>query len=245
MNEFEDIHALADGQIEGEAKAAAAARILSDESARAEYETVTLLKATLQRTCEPVPNPEGWRIARERLDAIDRARRAEVFVGRNAWALCAVFFVLIVSAAFFNRATGRNKLYTGDVARIMSSMVPMPLGSSSDVEKGVQNTLGTMPFRVPAEGLRATGISKGFFGGSRALLLNFVDSRGPTFVIIVENMHEVEGLTQDPNEEGYSVGKLNGINAISWDCDGRICILVGDRDFDDLQQVAAQIRAAD
>jgi hypothetical protein len=245
MNEFEDIHALADGQIEGEAKAAAAARILSDEAARAEYETVTLLKATLVRACEPVPNPEGWKDVRERLDAIDRTRRAEVFVGRNAWALCAVFFVLIVSAAFFNRATGRNKLYTGDVARVMSSMVPMPLGSSSDVEQGVQSALGMVPFRVPAEGLRPTGFSKGLLDGNRAVMVNFLDSRGPTVLLVIENKHEVEGLRRDPDELGYSVGKLNGINAIAWECDGRICILVGERDFEDLQQVATHVRASD
>lgn len=245
MNEFEDIHALADGQIEGEAKARAAARILSDEAARAEYETVVLLKSTLARTCEPIPNPEGWKDVHERLVAIDRTRRAEVFVGRNAWALCAIFFVLIVSAAFFNRATGRNKLYTGDVARIMSSMVPMPLGTTSEVEERVQSALGTVPFRVPAEGLRTTGFSKGYLDGNNAIMVNFVDSRGPTFLLIIENQHEVEGLRQDPNELGYSIGKLNGINAISWDCHGRICILVGERDFEDLQQVASQIRASD
>jgi len=245
MNEFEDIHALADGQIEGEAKAAAAARILSDEAARAEYETVVLLRSTLVRTCEPIPNPEGWKDVRERLGAIDRTRRAEVFVGRNAWALCAIFFALIVSAAFFNRATGRNKLYTGDVARIMSSMVPMPLGTTSEVEERVQSTLGTVPFRVPAESLRTTGFSKGYLDGNNAIMVNFVDSRGPSFLLIIENQHEVEGLRQDPNELGYSIGKLNGINAISWDCHGRICILVGERDFDDLQLVASQMRASD
>jgi hypothetical protein len=244
MSDKLDIHALADGQLDGEAKADAAEQILKDPTARAEYESVVLLKQTLKRTCPPTPEPVAWKAAMSRLDEIDRSKRAEVFIGRNAWALCGLFIVMIFSMAMFNRATGRNKLYTGDMARMMSSMVPLPFTNQepSEVQRKVQDELGETPFQVPADGLHATQMSRGFFDGRRALLVNLEDPNGPAALLIIENIHEVEGLSHEGGEQAFSVGKLNGVNAIAWQSSEFICLLVGERDVQDLHQAATRIR---
>ena len=244
MSETLDMHALADGQLEGEALAAANQQIADDPQARAEFETVALLKSTVKRACPPVTDPEVWKACKGRLDAIDRSKKAEVFIGRHAWALCGLFAVLIFSAAMFNRMNGRNKLYTGDMARMMSSMSPLPfsIGEPAQVQKQLQAELGATPIQVPSGGLRPTGMLRGFIDGRRAMLVDMADADGPARLIVIENVHEVEGLHQSDGEPMFIVGRLNDMNAVSWRSGDFLCILVGDREVGALCDAAGRIR---
>lgn len=241
MNDTLEIQALADGELDGEAKAAAAEAILQDTAARAEYETIVALKQTVKRACPPVDALEAWKVVRQRLDAIDKSKKAEVFIGRNAWALCSLFIVMIVGAAMFNRMTGKTRLYTGDVARVMSSMIPLPTSTPSDVVRVAENELGAAPFRLPPADLHPVGAARGLFEGRKALIVQLSDAGGTSRLLVVENVHEVEGLKCD-GKQVYSVGQLNGVNAVSWQCSGYICLLVGNRPMGDLLSIASTLR---
>lgn len=242
MSEYLEFHALADGQLEGDDKSRVAEQILSDPSARAEYETVQILKQTVKRAYPPIPEPEVWQVCRGRLDAIDRSKKAEVFIGRHAWAICGLFIMLIISAAMFNRMTGRNRLYPADLGTMMSSMSPLPFGEPSSAQQAMDARLGGSPVHIPTTGLRPTRMMQGFVQGRNAIVVEFADRFGSANLIVIENIHEVEGLRQDGAQLAYSVGKLNDMNAVSWQSDGFICIIVGDRDVADLCAAASQIR---
>jgi anti-sigma factor RsiW len=95
-----DLHALADGELDkGEAKLLREA-LRDDPQAQAEYEVILNFKEMVVQQSVRHEAEDCWKACQVRMNEIDRSRRVESFVGRYAWAMCAVFFVLILGSRF-------------------------------------------------------------------------------------------------------------------------------------------------
>lgn len=239
MNDYLDLDALADGQLEGEAKAAAEARIRCCEKSRAHFEAVRQLKVGLSTKCEPIMCEETWSKCRDRLREIDRAKKVEGFVGRYAWGLCGVFLLAIVVGGSLNRTSGAVR--PGDVARISASMSPLPFAGSRTSEDRPKWFDGIMPpMKIEPEKVQIVGAASGMVNGHRVGKVSLVDPTGPMALFMFENTERIED--GNANDQGFSLCTVGGSNAVGWSENPHAYLLIGDRPFDDLQIIAHAIR---
>ncbi|MCW5937705.1 MAG: hypothetical protein KIT11_10420 [Fimbriimonadaceae bacterium] len=242
MNEtLEQIHALADGQASGEAKQEALAAVAADPKARAEYEWALYLRRELPNKLTPCRNDEAWKSTKARLDAIDRTRTAESFVGRWAWAFCAIFFVGILSAAVVNRTSGARPLSTSQAAGLFTALEPMNVEEPAQALEIVRQSTGIAPNRVANLKGDIREISCGTVGGRKAARLTLDDGRGRMALFVIAETTAVEGI--DQNQANYQAGTINNVPAVSWRDQGFLMLLVGRRDLNDLRAAADQIRS--
>lgn len=246
MNDWMQMHALADNELDEQAKAAATELVQKDPVCHAEYQAVQSLKSLLKTHCCSTPPPTLWNQTVKRLDAIDRTRKAESFVGRYAWALCGVFLVMIVGAATSNRLVAKRSVHAGDMAEMASSLSPLALPSGSApkvVHDFVSNVLRDAPVTPEPVDLALRSVAEGTIDGFRVARLTFADQKGTVALIIVKNADEVHGVQDDHQTRGYQVGKLNNLHVVSWIEGGYALFVVGQRSADELCRVADALRA--
>lgn len=242
MSDFLDIHALADGQLEGEERAAAEARLRSCEKSQAEFRAVQTVRDTLQSKCSEITCEDTWRKCQSRLRELDRTRRVESFVGRYAWGMCSIFIVAIVMAASLNRMGGTS-LSTGDVARASSTLIPFgaPRSQAPDDQRkwleGVMN--GPMPSQP--ESVEVIGGAAGKINGHKMVRINLADSIGTMAFFMMEDVQRIADA-ESVSKRGFSICKVNGTNAVGWSEGPRAFLLIGERPIDDLESVAVAIR---
>lgn len=245
MRDALDIHALADGELSSADQARVRERIQADPALTAEYESILIVKQTVQAKCVSIGNDEVWRDCRERLDAIDKTKRVEGFMGRYAWALCLGFLIMIVGAASFNRMPNRQSVDTGDMARMVAGMTPIPMPTQkppAEVQRWAEQQLHGAPVQLPAESMQVKSLSRGLYEGRRAMMVRLADTRGSVALLVVEDTHSVEGVQGASDARLFGHGQVDGMNCISWVEDGVACLLVGARSPMELEQIAYQVR---
>lgn len=236
MSDYLELHALADGQLEGEAKLAAEERLRTCERSQAEYEAVLGLKETLGSKCEALTCEKTWSRCQSRLREIEKTKRVENFVGKYAWGICAAFLMFIVIGGSLNRAGAGVR--PGDVARVSASMSPLPLGSIGDRRKMIDDLMGG-PMKIEPEKVQVVGAAKGVLNGHNVVKLDLADPSGPMAFFLFENTSQIlEGRERD----GFCACVVNGTNGLGWTEGKSSYLLIGDRPIDDLQVVAQAIR---
>ncbi len=243
-----DIHGLADGQLSSEAIQQTKNLIHENAVAAAEYESIVQLRSMLKTQCSPVSDEEVWKTCRARLRNIDQAKKAETFVSKYAWGLCAIFLVAIVSAGLLNRRNGASTLYTGDVASIASGLVPIGLPASKEpatVQQYVQEKTGGAPIDLRHGQLELISVLQGIPNGRTVTMFNFQDSVGPLSLIVIPNTKDVEGMSESQADRTYLHGMIGRCYCVSWVDDGFALFLLsqsGSRSTNDLQSIASSIR---
>jgi hypothetical protein len=224
MSEYLDLHALADGQLEGEEKAA-----------------VTALKDTLASKCESITCEETWKKCQGRLKEIEKARGVEHFVGKYAWGLCGAFLLAIVVGGSINRGTA-GVVRTGDVARVSASMSPLQLPSSQAPEERKRWFQDVMsgPMVDTPESIQIVGAASGVINSHRVVRLSLVDTSGSLALFILQNTEGIEDA--QARGAGYSACQMNGANGVAWTEGPHSYMLVGRRTHDDLAAIATAIR---
>lgn len=235
MNERMDMHALADGQLDGEAKAKAEALRDADPSLRAEFESISILKQTVQTKVEPVTCAKTWDKCRGRLAEFEKRSRVESFVGRYAWGLCSVFLVAILGGAMLNRSG--DGLRTGDAARMLSGLAPVSRSGAPapvDMTEWIRKT-GT------AKDIRLVGMARGMYQGHPISLYQLQDTEGNLAVLNIRGVTKVDGVEPMVENRTFSVGKLNNTNCVTWQEGDSTLFLVADRPYENLAKVAESL----
>lgn len=239
---IENLNALADGELEGDAKLAAQEAVASDPQAAAEHSWAVLFKTQLREKLQPVENDELWAACKTRFDAIDKSQRAEVFVGKYAWAFCLIFLVGIFSAATVNRASGNKPLSNEHVAGLLNGLTPFSFSGPEQALESVRKAVGTGQLQSPDQ-TRVTSVSLGTVDGRRAAKLTFVDHLGGMSLFVVCATSGIEGI--ESVDKGYKCGHINDQSAVVWTEYGRMFLLVSNRSQEDLVHAADQIRNVD
>jgi len=241
MSEYLDLHALADGQLEGDAKRAAEERLRTCERSRAEYETVCRLKETLSDKCQSITCEETWQKCQGRIHEVRNARGVERFVGKYAWGLCGAFLLAIVVGGSLNRGTS-NAVRTGDVARVSASLSPLALPSFQAPEERKRWFQDVMsgPMADAPEAVKVLGAATGLMNGHKVVRINLGDTIGPMALFALQNIGGIEDAQK--GEGGFFACQFNGTNGVSWTEGPHSYLLIGDRPIDDLETVARAIR---
>lgn len=233
--------ALADGELAGDELAAAQAMAAGDPSAANEREWASAMKGLLASLSAPEPPAGAWNACRARLEAIDRTRSTERFVGRYAWGLCAIFLVAILSAAAVNRMSGTRTLPSSNVAGLFTGLQPMGSQHPGQAAENVRRAVGLAPNRIAQLDASVVDLAVGKVGQRRAAKLTLADKRGQFVMFVVSGAAAVEGLAKQV--DGYRVGEINGKPAVSWVDSGCLLIATGNRDLDGLIEIARTVRA--
>lgn len=240
MNDWNDIHAYADGELAKENCCAVEESLKSCTKTQAELRAIQNLKDTVRTKCVGAECEETWKACCRRLDEIDRTRKVENFVGRYAWGLVGSFALVIAGAAAMNRANGPD-LRSGDLPRITAGLTPLeaPMSQETATKKQWLDDVFPDNLRFQPEVLTVTGGKKGrTVNGKRATLVELADSKGPLTLVVIEDTRRVEGLEPMGRDAKFLKTRINDQNAIAWQDGDAICFLVADRECEELCSIA-------
>jgi len=238
-NWVDQVHALADGELQGDEKAEALAVLESEPQAQAEHEWAVYLKDSLRDKVRPVHDDDAWAACRTRIRALEKRKSAEVFVGKYAWAFCLIFLVGIFSAATLNRTGRLRPLANEHVAALFNGLTPLSFPDSQQAFDSAFNSVGAPPATVDGDA-KVRSLEIGYVDGRKAAHMILDDRQGAMDLFVLSGTSSVEGIEQ--REGGYLWGQVNGVPAISWSESGCLFLVVANRDSESLKSAVSQIR---
>jgi hypothetical protein len=239
-----ELHALADGEIDGDARRQLEAEIASCSDSALELDAIRNVKRCLARLEAPAEASAVWEDCRDRLAEIDRSRRIDSFVGRYAWAVCAVFFLCIFAGGMVHRSAD-GPAGTADVARALAGMSSLSASATSpgaaEQHRWVDGLLDFARQSASPERLEVLGVAEGFLNGRDPMAcFSLRDARGDLALIVTRKPIEFDGEPSLRLREGYS-GQMQGLNFVAWRTEGHTLILLGERSLPDLEAVSLRI----
>lgn len=236
MSDWIEMHALADGQLEGDAKARAEAAMASSPAMKAEYEAVLAVKNAVSKV-DPATCVKTWEKCRARLDEFQKKEEVESFVGRYAWGLCSIIFVVMLAGALFNRMRP-DQVRTGDVARVLS-------GFTSSMARGSANPGDEMANWIQSRDRNTLTVLQSqpaWVNGFPGTIYQLQDRSGPLVYVTVRGVERVEGVEPMLDDQTYSVSKINGTNCLTWQSGSQANLLIAERSYEDLAKTAETLR---
>lgn len=240
MNDNFELHALADDELTGEERKAVEESLRTSPQANAELQSIVDLKNLLRTKIQVANNEDAWKVAVRRLDEIDKRKKAESFVSRYAWGMCAMIFALIVGAGMLNRVNGRT-VGASDMARMAASMAPFSRSVASqpqDMRAWIQDVSKGAPLRLDAGRLRVMSYWHGSREDQYITVFYCLDRSGPITLVVVKGANQVTGVEPVEGRDRYLAGQIDRSNSLSWTDRGFVMTLIGDRRFDELATVA-------
>ena len=230
-----DIHAFADHELAPERLAQLESEINASPEAQRELEAIRGLKSCLKSKAQTPECGTVWKGCAERLNELDRVKKAESFVGKYAWGLCALLFVVIIGGGVLNRLQGGN-VGMGQVASDISSMVPMQ-GTSSQPEQ-LNSLIHNPAIVIDPNRVRIVQPIVDRLSG-RVTGVQLRDSIGLANLIIIPDVGGVDG--GQSIGDGMFAGQINGHNCVICPRSGSAVLLMGDRDTSQLHDFALSI----
>lgn len=239
-DEIVKAHALADGELDGAEKTEATAAVAADSRLAAEHAWAVLFKTHLREKVQLVTDDDVWRSCRRRLDEIDRVNKAQNFVGKYAWALCALFLAGILFAGGMDRMNPNRQLRSEHVAGLLNGLREVR-GEPNRLLDELNRLTGSQ--HASPNVAQVVGGAVGSIDGRRVVRLELSDGRGPLSLFAIQAVSSLEGLETD--DAGFRCGAINDRPAVSWKQQGCLLILVATRTTAELKQIAESIRNED
>lgn len=235
-----DIHGFADRELAPEEMTRLEKEISSSPEATSELQAIASLKLCLQTKLEQPQAGELWKECVGRLDELDRVKKAETFVGKYAWALSVMLFIVILGGGLMNRYRG-SSVAVGNIAVLSGDMMSLGAPRTSQPEQlrswisdqtGQQLRLKVDPSRVVA--LAYVDQPQG-----RIVRLTMRDTSGVLDLMVIPNVSSVDGV--EPMGGGMFAGQVNGRNCVTWPDAGCAVLVIGDRSAVELRDFAATL----
>lgn len=241
MTEPTRLHALADGELDAREANALRESLKADPRAAAEVDAVLNLKEFLAKNSVRHTDEEAWKACVRRLDAIDRNRKAEHFVGRYAWAMCGVMFLMILSG----RVAMRN--VRGDTAPAAKANFFPTTSRSTDLSRRnarlYDAILGQAGRNLDPKEIQIFTPLTGNVNGIPAQRVPMRDREGDLVLTHVAGLMEFQDTEPLPTNSDLSFGIVEGVNGLVWHRNGETWVLSGNRPVEGLDQVAARLGA--
>ncbi|MCW5941567.1 MAG: hypothetical protein KIS66_05005 [Fimbriimonadaceae bacterium] len=242
MNDLLDVHSLADGECRGD-DLDRATRLADAPAGRRELEAVRALRACLRSKLEQPSVDDAWSQCVRRLDAIDKTRRIESFVGRYAWGLSGILLAALVGTAMLQRTFGAPDVRARDVAMLASGMFPSGesrLLDASRYRQWFQDAFGSQPSESQA--WRVSGGVAMTFHGRRMARVNLSDGKGDVSLVMVEDPAAARATTPFTDHVYFCAQTMREMNCVTWEENGFALMVVGDRSTDELHRLADELR---
>jgi|GEM_PF-1451129 len=238
-----DLHALADGELPEERRKELLAELANDPQATAELHAIQTLKATLQSKAETPDTDALWSRCQDRLGEIEKTRRVESFVGRYAWGICGAFFLAIVVGGVFNRV-GVKSVKANEVAGYVAGLTPIPVPPSQsdrEIAPMLKQVIGEA-FKSKPSKMQVVSVSRSTVPGQRIGCVQLSDAFGIVSVMALPDVQGVDGVWPYESDEDFRCGKVDGMNALFWNEEGMICMVVGQRSYDELHSIVTSMQ---
>src|SRR5687768_482942 len=121
MNNWEDISALADDQLEASRAAEMRKAMEADPALRSQYEAILSLKRSLRNDLPDHDSPQTLSLCLDRVRELDRVGRTENVVHKFRYAIASGLATLIVGAAVFNRMDEGGIMDRSAISRSLSA----------------------------------------------------------------------------------------------------------------------------
>ena len=244
MTDPKQLHALADEELSPLEANALREALKADPRAAAEVDAILNLKDVLARNSLSYSDEEAWKGCLRRLDAIDKSRRVEGFVGRYAWALCGAMFVFILSGRYAMRNVQGDTARTADLARIFGGS-SRPVSAETQAQAKMYADL-THAIRgsLDSSELQVFPPAFGHVHDLPAARYPMRDREGDLVLVQVDGNLNMQDTAPLPTNPKIEAGVSGNSNCLVWHKDGQTLLLVGARSLDELTLVAARIPGA-
>ncbi|MDI9639382.1 hypothetical protein QPK87_19255 [Kamptonema cortianum] len=230
MDDLALIHGLADETLSAEDRARAVELIRTNPKMAHEFQWAQESRRLLGKNCPPIENPEGWSACQRRLDDLEKTKTVEKFVGKYAWGLCCIFFVGILAAGFTTRLRGPQAISQTQIASILDPFA----ASNAEVKASIPTN------RIDLSQFEVTSHQSGRIQNLPVdrLVLRDQVGLGGLALYVIQGVGSIEGINQPTGTPGFLKGRLNGTNCVSWSVANYTCLLVGEREPNELVGLA-------
>ncbi len=230
MNEkLELMHGLADEQLSGKELETARNLAQNDPQCQAEYQWAQYLKGSISTKCRVETDRTAWKKALNQLDEIDRSKRIDGFVGKYAWAFCAVVLATILFGTLNSRTAGSQTLAREHVAELFSPGALKSQQSSSALDTA--SALDLRPYKI-------TAIADGVVADRPCRYLRLSDQVGSLALLAVSGVQGLEGIDTPTGIRGFKSGEVNGAKCVTWTMQGTTYVLSSNRPTSELIDLA-------
>ncbi len=237
------LHAFADDQLSQDEKTSIEADLAECAESRSELDCIKNLKALVSEHHETHECRNVWSDCVARLNEIDKTRRVEGFVAKYAWGICGAFAACIVIAGVAQRQVG-SRLSSNDLARVAAGLAQVR-SSASPADPRISAELGRMldvaKLSIAPGRMRVLRADRGLIGGQIATRLIVRDAIGDMGLIVLPGIASFDGTSPLRDDPEFSVGHLGASNCLTWHENGRSVVLIGERNAQDLRDVASHI----
>lgn len=235
---LEEIHSLASGDVKGAEAAQLREAIKDCPDSQAELKWAESVRQCLKEKGVKHEAPDCLARAKGQIRAIDAQTQTESFVGRFSWAFVAAVFVFIFAGVMVSRITGRSELGQSSMASLFTGLQVAP-GAENQPDLTLERLFGRVPFNL-VSGFRPVEVAYGAISGHSSVRVTGRDSSGPLVLLAVRGVDSVGGF--EPAGREYSLGMVNGAQAVSWQAGDVTIILVGERSAESLIIAAEDFR---
>lgn len=240
-----DLHALADGELSAEQTSELRRELDDDVRGMAEFESIVALKQCLGARAIRHECRVEWNGCVSRIRELERSRRVERVVGRYSWALCGAFFLFILAGGIAHRGLSGNRVGSEDIVQAATSLMPTrmpPKQNSQAVNAYLDALLGKASQSLAPDRLDIRGGAIGEINGHPASRLTLRDADGDMALIVVSDQLDFDGMpTLVVRNMPIRYGTADGINLVAWQMKGVSAILIGERDHQELANLAQRI----
>lgn len=228
MNNWEDISALADDQLEGSRAAEMQRQMETDPALRSQYEAILSLKRSLRNDLPDHDSPQTLSLCLDRIREVDRVSRTENVVHKFRYAIATGLATLIVGAAVFNQVNGNDIMDSNAIARSLSANLTgngQAIEAESQASVWLRNQVAMAPIggevlqQVRAEQLIVNGRPVGRY------LLS--DGTSNYTYLITPGVVDCEGTPVD-GYPGLKYANINNMNALTWSENNMSFVFVSD-----------------
>ncbi len=235
---LEEIHSLASGEVKGATAAQLREAAKNCPESQAELKWAEAVRQCLREKSLKHEAPDCLARAKDQIRAIDAQTQTESFVGRFSWAFVAAVFVFIFAGVMVSRITGRSELGQASMASLFTGLQVAP-GAEAQPDLTLERVFGRVPFNL-VSGFRPVEVAFGSISGHSSVRVSGRDSSGPLVLLAVRGVESVVGFERIGRE--YSLGQVNGAQAVSWRAGDVTIILVGERSAESLVTAAEDFR---
>lgn len=244
MTDPKQLHALADEELNPTEANALRETLKRDPQSAAEYNAILNLKDVVRNNCLSHSDEEAWKSCVRRLDAIDKSRRVEGFVGRYAWALCGTMFLFILSGRYAMRNVEGDAARTADLARVFGGSA-RPLDSRKQAEAKMYSSI-VQAVRSTLNGSEIE-VGNGKVGSVRdlpAARYPMRDGIGDLTLTQIQGTLILEDTAPLPGHPAMEASVSDRMSSVIWHKNDQTWILSGDRSLDQLSGIAEQLADA-
>lgn len=215
MNNWENISALADDQLEASTAADMRKAMEADPALRSQYEAILSLKRSLRNHLPSHDSPETLSLCLDRIREIDRVGRTENVVHKFRFAIASGLAMLVIGAAVFNRLDSGDIMDRGDIARSLSASFTggsEAIETDSQASRWLRSQLASAPVGSQLQLVRAERL---LIDGRPVGRYFLTDGASDYVYLITPGVVDCDGAPV-PGFGDMKQSRINNLNALTW-----------------------------